>query len=151
MVALWGPVEARAEVPADPKEVYDIISDPTTYPDWLVGAQRIRAVDAAFPAPGTGFAHSVGPSKAVTVDDATEAVAVDPPHRLELHVHAGLFRAWVALVVGPGEEGSEVQFLERPLGVAAALTPLLRPVLRARNAESLRRLRGYVEGLNRHA
>lgn len=145
MQALWGPVEARTEVPADPEAVYAVLSDPTTYPDWLVGAQRIRGVDADFPNPGSEFAHSVGPTRAVTVDDRTEATAADPPHRLDLHVRAGLFRADVELCVEPAEGGSQVRFLERPTGPAAVLTPVLKPFLLARNAESLRRLSSYLE------
>ena len=145
MVALWGPVEARSEVPADPEAVYAVISDPETYPDWLVGAQRIRAVDPSFPATGTGFDHSVGPASGVTVDDSTEATGSDPPHRLDLHVKAGIFRADVRLLVDPSPEGSEVRFLERPTGPAAVLTPALRPFLLARNAESLRRLGALLE------
>jgi hypothetical protein len=147
MVALWGPVEARTEVAADHLAVYEVIADPTTYPEWLVGAQRIRAVDPDFPKPGTEFEHSVGPAEGVTVDDATEATGSDPPHRLDLHVRAGIFRADVRLLVRPSGTGTEVRFLERPSGPWGSLTPLLRPVLRARNAESLRRLSGYVESL----
>ncbi len=147
MVRLWGPVEARTEVGVAPEAVYEVIADPTTYPDWLVGAQRIRAVDPEFPKPGSEFEHSVGPAKAVTVDDSTEATGSDPPHRLDLHVRAGAFRADVRLLVTPNAAGSEVRFLEVPSGPWRALTPVLRPVLHARNAESLRRLAGYVEAL----
>jgi uncharacterized protein YndB with AHSA1/START domain len=147
MVAWWGPVEARREMAADPSAVYEVIADPTTYPEWLVGAQRIRAVDPRFPKPGTEFEHSVGPAQAVTVDDATEATGADPPHRLDLHVRAGIFHADVRLLVDPAGTGTEVRFLERPTGPWVTITPLLRPVLRARNAESLRRLSGYVEAL----
>ena len=151
MVALWGPVEARTEVPADPNTVYEVISDPTTYPDWLVGAQRIRRVDRDFPNPGSGFDHSVGPSEGVTVDDSTEATGSDPPHRLDLHVRAGVFKADVQLLVDASPEGSEVRFRERATGPPAMLMPFLRPFLRARNAESLRRLGHYLEDVSRRA
>lgn len=151
MIALWGPSEARAEVPAPPDAVFEVISDPTTYPDWLVGAQRIRDVDHAFPAPGSEFAHSVGPAQGVTVDDSTEVLAADPPYRLAMHVRAGVFEADVELVVEPNGDGSTVAFRERPTGAAAAVTPFLRPFLRARNAESLRRLGRYLDDVSRRA
>ena len=151
MVALWGPTEVVGEVDAPPEVVYDVIADPTTYPDWLVGAQRIRAVDPAFPRPGSTFEHSVGPVDGVTVDDATRVKGSDPPHRLDLHVRAGVFHADVRLLVAPKGTGSEVRFLERPTGPASALTPLLRPVLHARNSESLRRLGRYVSDLTARA
>ncbi len=137
---LLSPVEARVEVSVSPEDVWAVIADPATYPDWLVGAQRIRGVDSAFPAPGAEFRHSVGPTKGATIDDSTEATAADPPYRLELVVHVGLFRADVELLVVPCATGSEVRFSERPKGGWVALTPVLRPVLHARNAESLRRL-----------
>ena len=140
MPRLLSPSEARVEVSASPEEVWAVISDPTTYPDWLVGAQRIRGVDAAFPAPGAEFRHSVGPTEGATIDDTTEAVAAEPPYRLALEVHVGPFRADVEMLVVPGAAGTEIRFTEQPKGAWVALTPVLRPVLHARNAESLRRL-----------
>lgn len=140
MPGLLSPSEVRTEVPAPPERVWDVISDPTTYPDWLVGAQRIRSVDPSFPRPGSEFQHSVGPTKGATVDDATAATEADAPHRLGLEVHAGPFQADVELLVLPSPQGSEIRFSERPRGAWTALTPVLRPVLHARNAESLRRL-----------
>ncbi len=139
--ALTRPAEARTDVDARPEEVWATISDPETYPDWLMGAQRIRRVDPDFPADGSGFDHSVGPTGAVTVDDSTVVERADPPHRLALRVDAGPFHADVELLVLPGPAGSEVRFTERPVGPAALLGPWLRPILRARNRESLRRLR----------
>ncbi|MDP1820468.1 MAG: SRPBCC family protein [Acidimicrobiales bacterium] len=145
MAGLFAPSEARTEVEASPEAVYRVISDPTTYPDWLVGAQRIRGVDPEFPKPGSSFDHSVGPADGVTVDDSTEAIDADPPHRLGLHVRAGIFHANVEILVLPSPKGSEIRFSEKPTGPAAALTPVLRPVLHARNAGSLRRLSAYLE------
>jgi uncharacterized protein YndB with AHSA1/START domain len=140
MVSLLSPVEARTEVPVAPEVVWATVSDPETYPDWLVGAQRMRSVDRDFPAPGSQLHHSVGPTKALTVDDATESTRADPPHRLELRVHAGPFQADVEMLILPSPKGSEIRFRERPSGISSVLTPFLRPILHARNVESLRRL-----------
>ncbi len=144
-VFLWSPVEARADIPAPPGDVFAVLSDPRTYPDWLVGAQRIRAVDPDFPKPGAEFHHSVGPTKDVTVDDSSEVLEVLPPYHLELRVSAGPMRGIVDFVVAPTSDGSEVRFRERPAGRARALLPVIRPVLHARNARSLRQLAGYVD------
>jgi carbon monoxide dehydrogenase subunit G len=146
MIGLFSPSEARTEVAATPEVVWAVISDPRTYPDWLVGAQRIRGVDPAFPAPGTEFHHSVGATEGTTVDDTTQATHSDPPFRLGLEVHAGPFEADVELLVLPSPGGSEIRFSERPKGAWIALIPALRPFLHARNAESLRRLRGLLDG-----
>lgn len=145
MPALFSAVEARTEMAATPDEVWRTIADPDTYPDWLVGAQRIRAVDPAFPKPGAEFHHSVGPVEAATVDDSTTATKAEPPYRLDLHVRAGPFRAAVELRVAPTAQGSEVRFSERATGPWAVAMPALRPFLHARNAESLRRLSGYLQ------
>lgn len=146
MFGLFSPVEACSEVPADPRAVWAVLADPDTYPDWLVGAQRMRSVDPSFPKKGSKMHHSVGPAKALTVDDVSEALDADPPHRLALRVSAGPFRAEVELLVdhSPGG-GSEVRFRERPSGASALLMPAMRPFLHARNVESLRRLRARFD------
>jgi uncharacterized protein YndB with AHSA1/START domain len=143
---LWSPVEVCREIAASPESVFDVLAEPRTYPDWLVGAQRIRGVDADFPSKGAEFAHSVGPTNATTIDDATEVLVVDRPHRLKLLARAGLLRAQVDMLVELAGDGSVVRFRERPVGWAMVLTPLLRPGLAARNIESLRRLADLVEG-----
>ena len=86
---LYSPVEARTTIHRPRHDVFRTIADPKTYPTWLVGAQRIRHVDRAFPAPATSFDHSVGPTPEATVDDSSEVLAADPPRRLELQVHVG--------------------------------------------------------------
>jgi uncharacterized protein YndB with AHSA1/START domain len=122
------------------EQVFATISDPRTYPDWLVGAQRIRAVDRSFPKPGAEFEHSVGPTGAVTVDDSSEVLEADAPHHLRLQVRAGVFTATVDFEVHDVGDGSEVRFRELPSGWARPLTPLLRPLLLVRNKRSLRQL-----------
>jgi uncharacterized protein YndB with AHSA1/START domain len=144
--ALWSPVEVRRDIAASPEAVYAVLGEPRTYPDWLVGAQRIRGVDRNFPSEGAEFEHSVGPTPATTIDDSSEVLEADPPHRLSLLVHAGPLHARVDLLLLPTTDGTEVRFRERPVGWQAVLTPFVRPSLHARNLESLRRLAGLVEG-----
>ena len=143
---LWSPVEVCREIAASPESVFDLLAEPRTYPDWLVGAQRIRSVDAEFPSQGAEFDHSVGPTSATTIDDSTEVLAVERPHRLTLLARAGFLHAHVDMLLEPTSDGCAVRFRERPTGWAMALTPLLRPTLAARNLESLRRLASLVEG-----
>jgi hypothetical protein len=111
----WSPIEVWAEVPAPVDEVYDMLADPGTYPAWLLGAQRI---------------------------DETEGVEVDPPHRrVDVQVHAGPFHGVVDFEVMGGESGTcRVCFRESATGPFAVLTPLLRPLVYARNGRSLKRL-----------
>ena len=142
---LWSPVEVRGEIAATPTEVFEVLAEPRTYPEWLVGAKKIRDVDAAFPAEGTEFHHTVGAGP-VSVDDSTEVVEVDPPDRLKLRVKAGHFNGEVEFLLLASPKGTEVRFRERPIGPPAALTPFLRPSLQARNGESLKQLRELIEG-----
>jgi uncharacterized protein YndB with AHSA1/START domain len=132
-------------------EVFDVLLDPTTYPDWLVGADRVRAVDDGWPAPGTAFHHTVGVGP-LKVSDKTTVVSVDRPHRLELMAHVGpvmTARVTFELASRP-EGGTSVAIHERPeRGVAAAAWQWFgRRVLAAgiwgRNAVALDRLRSYL-------
>lgn len=141
---LWSPVEVRAEIAAPPRQVFAVLAEPRTYPRWLVGAKKIRSVDRDFPDEDAEFDHTVGAGP-LTIDDSTEVLEVHEPDRLKLRVHVGPLDGDVELLVLPSPGGTEVRFRERPVGIPAAVTPLLRPTLQARNGESLRRLRHLVE------
>jgi uncharacterized protein YndB with AHSA1/START domain len=144
---LLSPAEVRLSVPASPEAVFEVLSDPETYPDWLAGAQHIRHVDDRFPAPGTGFDHEVGPTGSTTVADDSEALLADPPHRLVLEVHAGPARGVVEFELERTAEGTLVTLRERAIGPLSAAMPLLRGPLFLRNRSSLERLRQRFEPL----
>ncbi len=146
MLQPWSPVEVHQTIEAPRDEVFNAIADPRTYPDWLVGAQKIRHVDEDFPAPGTEFDHSVGPTEAVTVDDDTKAIAVQGHRRLVLEVHIGPFQGEVEFQLKKrGDATTEVKMRERPIGPIVVATPLLRPILAARNSASLQKLAKVIE------
>ena len=142
---LYGPVVVEDRVSAPPEEVYGVVADPETYPDWLVGAERIRSVDPDFPRPGAAFEHSVGPTDPVTIDDRSESIAAEPDRHLALQVHAGPFHARVDFELEPaGAAATTIRFSEQPTGAVAVLTPLLRASLRHRNELSLRQLKDQM-------
>jgi uncharacterized protein YndB with AHSA1/START domain len=145
LARLRSPVEVQAAVARPRHEVFRTIADPSTYPGWLLGAQRIRHVDRSFPAPSARFDHSVGPTPAATVDDSSEVLRADPPERLDLLVHVGPVAGEVTFLLDESSQGTLVTLRERPTGAAAALTPLVRPLLYARNRWSLHRLRRRLE------
>ena len=138
----------ETDIPASPEEVWAVLVDPHAYPEWVVGARRIRAVDPGWPAPGTAFHHEVGPWP-LRVKDNTKVRELVAPTRLVLEARAR--PAGVALVTitleDRGAEGTHLVFTEEPCAGPATYIP--RPVLeamtKARNAESLRRLRNVVE------
>ena len=77
----------RVHIHATPEEVFGVLADPERYPDWVVGADKIRDYDEEFPAVGSRFHHKVGPGP-VNIRDYSEVLEVDPPHRLVLKAKA---------------------------------------------------------------
>src|SRR5215207_3487776 len=73
------------------ERVFEVVSDPRTYPEWLVGAREIRSVDEDWPQPGSRFHHRVGLVGPLTVADSSEVLEVDPPASLVLEVRARPF------------------------------------------------------------
>lgn len=127
------------EIRARAEDVFDVLVDPTTYPDWLVGAKEIRSVDDGWPVPGTRFHHRVGLAGPLTIADSTKVLAVDRPRSLALEVRAkplGRGRATFR-VEGPDEGPVTVELDEVPLGALAILRPLLDPLAAVRNKRSL--------------
>ena len=144
---LLSPAEARITIPAPPDDVFKVLSDPETYPDWLAGAQHIRHVDSDFPNPGAEFDHEVGPTEDATVADDSTALVNDPPHRLQLEVHVGPVTGLVDFQLEPTGQGTEVKFRESMAGRLGFAMPLLRPLIHLRNKASLERLKKRFEPL----
>ena len=144
---LYGPVTAEASIPAPPSAVYDVLADPETYPDWLVGADHMRGVDPDFPNPGSKFEHSVGPGGALTVDDETESLEADagPPPRAARQRRALPRPGRLRPAAGP-DGGRRSPSPSDRSALFAPLLPLLRPTLHGRNAASLVKLREVVTG-----
>ena len=60
-----------------PDRVWDVLADGWLYPLWVVGATRMRAVDAGWPEVGSKLHHSVGVWPLV-LDDNTEVLECEP-------------------------------------------------------------------------
>jgi uncharacterized protein YndB with AHSA1/START domain len=140
-------VVTRRRIQADPGTVFGVISDGWTFPSWVVGASRIRAVEEDFPAPGTRLHHSVGVWP-LMIQDHTEVTRCDPGKRLVL-----LARAWPAgeaivdIELEPDGDGTLVTMREDAVGGPGRLIPQpIRAVgLKIRNEETLRRLASLAE------
>ena len=138
--------EVRRTIHADPEAVWAVLADPTTYPDWLVGAQVIRDVDGEFPKPGSDFHHSVGASEDLALPDRTTALEADRPNLLKLKVRARpFFEGVVEFRLLATKAGTELVVHEEPIGPLRFAAPVLRPLITARNAKSLEKLRDLVE------
>jgi uncharacterized protein YndB with AHSA1/START domain len=141
-------ITVRRRTTASPDDVFAVLSDGWLFAGWVVGASRMRAVDATWPSVGSELHHSVGPWPAL-VDDTTSSVELDPPRRMVLQA-----RAWpagearVEITVEPDGDGSLLGLAEDATHGPGTLVPgLLRQLAIApRNRETLRRLALLAEG-----
>ena len=135
-------------IAATPDQVWEVLADGWLYPVWVVGASRMREVDASWPATGSRLHHSVGVWPAL-LDDNTEVTDCVPGRSLTLRA-----RAWptgearVHLRLDPTGSDTTVVIEEKPVsGPAALLPPVVHgPGLKWRNTETLRRLALIAEG-----
>jgi len=136
------------DIEAPPEVVFDVLSDPRSYARWVVGSRAIRAADPEWPAPGSVFDHAqgVGP---VVLKDSTSSLQAERPRLLRMRVQARpVSCAYVTLTLEPQGQGTRVVMDERPADLLSRLVmnPLTDPLIRLRNAESLRRLKRLAEG-----
>ncbi len=138
--------EANVSLSVGVDRAWAVVSDPRTYPRWLVGAVDILAVDEDWPAPGSAFRHRVGLGGPFTTEDSTKVEDVDPLRLLVLEARArpaGRARVEIEVRAVPG--GSEIAIREGLLAPLTRLTPLVQPLTVARNRRSLHRLRDLPE------
>jgi hypothetical protein len=141
------------DIDAPPAITHAVITDADTYPQWLVGAKRIRRVDPDWPAEGSKFHHAVGFGP-LTIKDSTSVLHHPDESDLELVARIGVVgSARVHFHIAPLDDGSRSHLSvdEQPAsGPMRALwsTPA-RPLVAAgfwgRNAISLQSLRALVE------
>jgi NAD(P)-dependent dehydrogenase (short-subunit alcohol dehydrogenase family)/uncharacterized protein YndB with AHSA1/START domain len=140
----------RVHIDAAPEEVFAVLSDPSCYPEWVVGAAGVRDHDENFPEVGSRFHHKVG-TWPLGVKDHTEVVELDPPRRIVLKAKARpLGTATIAIDLEESAGGTGLTMEERPgdrLTTLLAGNPLADTALRVRNAAALTRLKRLVEGV----
>lgn len=148
-----GPAAPRMNVvvPADQQLVFDVLTDPSTYPEWLVGAQHIRWVDPDWPRPGATFHHRIG-CDPLSVPGSTTLRSSAPPDSVVLSAGMGPFgEATVRFRLRTVDDGTEVEFAEEPSGGLARLAyrlgrPAVALALWGRNGVSLAGLSRVVLG-----
>jgi hypothetical protein len=134
-------------VKRSPEQVWDFLCKGDRYADWVVGTQRIRGVDADWPAIGSDlhFTFGIGP---LTIDDRTTVRNADPPNMLELEIHAGrIGTARLLFEIRPWGGHTVVVLDEHPLsGPGAHFHNMLIDVgLRFRNRRMLDQLAKLIE------
>src|ERR1700712_5416837 len=99
-------------VSASPEAVFAVLDDAYAYPRWVVGARRVRHVDANWPAVGSKFHHAVG-NAGPELHDSSKVLERQSPERIVLEVR---FRptgvANVEIDVKRAGEGSVVTIME---------------------------------------
>lgn len=138
-------------VAAPPAAVWAVLSDGWLYANWVVGASRVRAVDAGWPAPGSRIHHSIGVWPAV-VSDVSRCLEAEPDRRMVVHAKGWpLGEAHVELSIVARDGGCEVTMVEdATAGPGLAIPrPVRQLAIAARNREALRRLALIAEGRHR--
>jgi hypothetical protein len=139
------------EVSASPSIAFDVVTDPETYPQWLIGATAIRAVDATWPRPGSKFHHVVGFGPLQIADD-TEVLDIDETElMLRLKVRARPLISAVATfrVIGANRR-CVITLQEEPAvrSIGNVVRPVMDPATHVRNHRSLRRLAEVIRQRN---
>ncbi|MFA9445945.1 SRPBCC domain-containing protein [Egicoccus sp. AB-alg6-2] len=140
--------EVARIIPASRDAVFAALAEPDTYPRWVVGAQRIRAVEGNWPAPGATFHHVVG-AFPLRLRDSTSVLECAEGRLLVLEARARpMGRARVELHLEEVPGGTRVRMVEFPTSGPARFAPdlVLAPSIRRRNHVSLERLEAVVTG-----
>jgi hypothetical protein len=131
-----------------PEDVFAVLEDGWLFPGWVVGASRMRDVDAEWPHAGSRLYHSFGVWPAL-INDETVVTEYDSPRRLAMQPHGWpLGEALVTIDVKPTTTGCLVRIRESAVRGPGALVPsrILDIPLYLRNVETLRRLAFMAEG-----
>ncbi|GGF16300.1 SRPBCC family protein [Subtercola lobariae] len=130
-----------------PDDVFAVVAEGWYFPTWVVGASRMRDVDAAWPHVGSHLHHSFGVWPAL-INDATTSLQWNPPHRVVMQPKGWpLGEARVTIEVEPHKKGCLVKIDEHPVRGPGALVPraAMDVLLHIRNTETLRRLAYLAE------
>jgi hypothetical protein len=134
---------------ASPQDVWNVLADGWLYPGWVVGASRIRDVDAEWPAPGSQLHHSVG-TWPMLINDKTVSKSCRPRKSLEVIARGWpLGEAKVRITIEDGQDGGcTVSIAEDAIkGPGLAMPKFLRDhLITMRNRETLQRLELMAAG-----
>lgn len=130
------------ELDLAPSDAFALITDATSYPEWLVGAKKITTIDDDWPAVGTSFEHRIGFGP-LHIPGSTSVREIESPNRLVLGAGMGpLGEVRVEFDLEPVESATRVTVHEVPSRGIARLAwfvgrPLVAAGLWGRNQTSL--------------
>lgn len=135
-----------------PEAVFAVLGDGWLFPSWVVGASRMRDVDADWPMEGSKLQHSFGVWPAL-INDETTVLEYDFPRHMVMQPKGWpIGEARVQIDVKPRGTGCVVRIQEDAVEGPGTLIPkpLLDVGLHARNIETLNRLAFIAEGLTQN-
>ena len=131
-----------------PADVWKVIADGWLYSGWVVGASRIRDVDALWPATDAVLHHSVG-AWPLLINDKTLVTASVPEKSIELIARGWpLGEAKVVITLEPDGAGCKVTIAEDAIKGPGVMIPkfIRDPLISVRNKETLNRLELMASG-----
>ena len=136
----------QIEISATPEDVFDVLRDPFTYSEWVVGTKEIVEADPSWPARDSWLSFRVG-AGAFTLEGTTRVVAIDEPRRLRLEstrFPAGALH--IGIEVTDLGDGNSCVTIDETFSLGSAVGAGLDAMLHVRNFEALNRLKALVEG-----
>ncbi|WP_309107870.1 SRPBCC family protein [Arthrobacter sp.] len=133
---------------ASANDVWNVIADGWLYSGWVVGASRIRDVDALWPAEGAVLHHSVG-AWPLLINDKTHVTASNKGKSIELIARGWpLGEAKVVITIEEQRTGCKVTMTEDAIKGPGSAVPkfILDPLITIRNKETLKRLELMASG-----
>ena len=141
-----GPREIMIAAP--PEAVWEVLADPFTYADWVVGTRKIRGADESWPAVGSRLHHTVG-FPPLTLRDYSQVLESAPPRRLALRAKLrplGILRVDIELEPVDGGARTHLKLQEYVEGGPLRLTGKLGDAgAQGRMELGVRRLKDIVE------
>lgn len=113
----------RRDTTATRQQVWDVMADGWTYSQWVVGNSRMRAVDPAWPQPGSTIAHSVGIWPVVLNDKTVVEDSVPGQCLVLLAEGRPLGAARITLRLYDIEGGCRIEMSEVPVRGPMSLVP----------------------------
>ena len=136
------------EIDAGTRGAFAVVTDPESYPRWLVGARAIQSVDSTWPMPGSKFHHVVGFGPLRIADDTRVLDIDEHTMMLRLEVRARPLIAAVATFRVVGTDSRCVITLQEEPSlrtIGNLVRPMMDPATHVRNHRSLRRLAHVIE------
>lgn len=133
----------RIRVAASPAAVFDLLDDPFSYADWVVGTGQVTEADPDWPRVGSSFSYRVGVPPAAW-RGSSEVVAYEQNHLVSLRTLLPIGPVSIDIEVEATDAGSYITLTEVP--ALRLMQQALDAGFHVRNAQTLANLKALVEG-----